>query len=235
MWEACYGVFEVILFMLRFPPDVEGEAPKEVLTPIASETYFQAFKDLVREHPECWHLCQKAEDRCRAEHFPRLARQLREEKGRMPSWSEVFIAAARDDRYWDREVRRPALGFLARGKRKLSTQDEDSEDGNRQKISRTARRRKAEAAARDKGKKDKEDGPDKQTKGKGKGDGKSKHPRKDKAGFFTTTRDGQEICFRFARGDRGDCSDPCPNKRAHVCQKCLQPHRNGSEACTHSS
>ena len=30
-------------------------------------------------------------------------------------WDSVFRAAARNDRYWDREVRRPALAFLARG------------------------------------------------------------------------------------------------------------------------
>ena len=32
-----------------------------------------------------------------------------------PSWSEVFIAAAGDDKSWDREVCRPALRFLASG------------------------------------------------------------------------------------------------------------------------
>ena len=46
-----------------------------------------------------------------------IARMLTDKLGRLPTWSEVFTAASEDDRYWDREVRRPAIGFLARGKR----------------------------------------------------------------------------------------------------------------------
>ena len=46
-----------------------------------------------------------------------MARTLKEEKGRQVTWSEVLIHAAQDDHCWDREVRRPAIGFLARGKR----------------------------------------------------------------------------------------------------------------------
>ena len=44
-----------------------------------------------------------------------MARTLKEEKGRQVTWSEVLIHATLDDRYWDREVRRPAIGFFARG------------------------------------------------------------------------------------------------------------------------
>ena len=58
-----------------------------------------------------------AEDRCRAEHVPRLARKLRNDLSRAPTWSEVFVAAAGDTAYWDREVWKPASGFVARGKR----------------------------------------------------------------------------------------------------------------------
>ena len=87
-----------------------------MVTPIALETYHESFTALVRQHPECWHLYQKAEDRCRAEHFPRLARQLEDKLGRPASWSEVFVEAANDYRFWDKEVRHPAIGFLARGK-----------------------------------------------------------------------------------------------------------------------
>ena len=63
-----------------------------------------------------WHLCQRAEDRCRAEHMPRIARRLATANGgKYPTWTEVFLEAAKDDRYWDKEVRRPAVNFLARG------------------------------------------------------------------------------------------------------------------------
>ena len=33
------------------------------------------------------------------------------------SWSEVLIAAADDSKFWDKEVRRPAMVYLARGKK----------------------------------------------------------------------------------------------------------------------
>ena len=52
--------------------------------------------------------------------FPRLARQLEEKLGRAASWSEVFIEAANDYRFWDKEVRHPAIGFLGRGKQASS-------------------------------------------------------------------------------------------------------------------
>eukprot|EP00974_Lingulodinium_polyedra_P097482 9449686-Lingulodinium_polyedra.AAC.1 len=76
--------------MLRFPAEnpTEDKAKQYVATPIAIEAYHEAFSALVREHPECWHLCQRAEDRCRAELFPRLARRLETTLGRQPSWSE---------------------------------------------------------------------------------------------------------------------------------------------------
>ena len=43
------------------------------------------FQALCSEFPECWHLCQKAEDRCGAEHFPRLWRKLQADKGAEPT------------------------------------------------------------------------------------------------------------------------------------------------------
>eukprot|EP00973_Karenia_brevis_P040609 5616588-Karenia_brevis.AAC.1 len=71
-------------------------------------------------------------------------------------------------------------------------------------------------------------GPGKHLKGHGKG---GDHPRKDAQGRFITDRDGKEICYKFANGGQGACPEPCAQGRAHVCQKCLQPHRNGSTSC----
>ena len=79
VWDASFKVYEIILLMPRFPMG-EGRATKEstyVVTPIALEAYHEAFMELCREHPGCWHLCQRAEDRCQAEHFPRLVRNCR--------------------------------------------------------------------------------------------------------------------------------------------------------------
>ena len=42
------------------------------------------------------------------------------------TWSEVLVHAAQDDRYWDREVRRPAIGFFARGTKRSFSDFETS-------------------------------------------------------------------------------------------------------------
>ena len=54
-WEACFAVWEVIVLMLRYPPDKEGDQPAQVVTPIAIETCLEAFRQLCKEHPESWH------------------------------------------------------------------------------------------------------------------------------------------------------------------------------------
>ena len=75
-WEACFRVYEVILLMLRWEGEAASAQEALVVTPIALEAYYTNFQTLAKEHPECWHLCQRAEDRCRAELFPRLMRKL---------------------------------------------------------------------------------------------------------------------------------------------------------------
>ena len=55
--------------------------------------------------------------------------------------------------------------------------------------------------------------------------GKMQHPRK-YGQFFVTDRDGDQICYKFAKGQPGACSEPCADQRAHVCQVCLGQHPN---------
>ena len=112
------------------------------MTVAALEIYQESFRKLVNSLPECWHLCAVAEDRCRAEHFPRLRRVLRDKhaKGLAPDydeslpWISVMQAAAEDDRFWDEQVRRPATLFLARGgqrgQKRLSSQALEGPDQN---------------------------------------------------------------------------------------------------------
>jgi hypothetical protein len=224
-WDACYKVYEVILLMLRYPreegaPGKKGKKAALVVTPFAVEAYREAFAALCREHPECWHLCQKAEDRCRAEHFPRIARKLTAEDGTQPTWSEVFIAASEDDRYWDREVRRPALCFMARGRKGREEPEAGAPSGKRQRRGRTEPREPRQPA-------EPREPRDGKKGGKG-GKTKRKHPHTDKDGRFCTTREGKQICFSFANGERGACREPCAGERMHVCQHCLQPHSNSA-------
>ena len=237
-WEACWKVYEVILIMLEYPAADAMTDPVPVISLIALEAYYEAFAQLCRENPESWHLCLQAEDRCRAEHMPRLARRL-EAKFGPPSWSDIFIAAAEDGTYWDREVRRPANSWLARGYHLVSMTtaaeraitekalrgggakildkitkplaDDDQENASR-------RLKKQEAKNVKK---------DKKLKGGKKGEGKNgSHPRKNAKGLYVTTTSGQDVCFKFAQNGVKACANPCPCKRAHVCMKCLQPHPN---------
>jgi len=228
-WKACWDVYEVILLMLRWPPADGQDHGSLVATPIALEAYLQNFATLVKENPGCWHLCVTAEDRCRAEHFPRIARRLADISGYTPPWSDVFKAAADDDKYWDKEVRRPALRFLATRGGSASHSESGgagSARGDRTglRANHTEKKRKRERSAKPAGK-----GAGKSAgkgHGKGKGKGKGEHPMKDKKGLFITTREGEQVCFQFAK--QGDCQGAC--NRAHVCQLCLQPHRNAN--CT---
>ena len=238
-WELCWGIFETILFMIVFPPAEEGGDVIPVLEPIAAETYLEAFRTLAKEHPECWHLCCRAEDRARAEHVPRTYRKLKDKLGTAPSWSQVFIEVAEDNRFWDQEVRRPALQFLARNKKPVLDDEIPSfppVPPPAAGAGRPPRDRKRRANTVNLVPNNNNNNGNK--KGKGKGGGKGRggpHPRKDGRGKYITTRDGAEICFGFAnRGPEG-CSTPCPAGRAHVCQKCLQPHHNDSPSCRANS
>jgi hypothetical protein len=89
-----------------------------VVTPTALEYYQETFRQLAFEYAECWLLCCKAEDACRAERLARIRRKMMVQNGGAAvTWSEVLIVAADDAKYWDKEVRRPAMLYLARGKR----------------------------------------------------------------------------------------------------------------------
>ena len=48
--------------------------------------------------------------------------------GAQVSWSDVFVKVANDNKYWDREVHRPAMLDLARGKRGGEPTAADEED-----------------------------------------------------------------------------------------------------------
>ena len=57
---------------------------------------------------------------------------------------------------------------------------------------------------------------------------KSEHPKKWGTRYITDY-DGNEICFKFAKGKAGDCGEPCSQgrvHRVHRCQHCLGSHVN---------
>jgi len=55
--------------------------------------------------------------------------------------------------------------------------------------------------------------------------GSLQHPRK-YGQYFVTSREGTQICYTFAEGQPGSCSEPCPQNRIHCCQLCLGQHPN---------
>ena len=63
------------------------------------------------------------------------------------------------------------------------------------------------------------------TRGKGKDMGGGGLGSKGSDGKFSRDLAGVQICWSWAR-KAGGCSDPCPAKRAHVCEICRGPHRS---------
>jgi len=166
-----------------------------------------------------------------------LARHLGDKLGRPASWSEVFIEAANDYRFWDKEVRHPAIGFLARGKQASSSTEMAEKTVVDSALAQGGGRPPKKKRRNGRGQPQLQPPPPPQRQPQQQGQPQQKehqggeaHPRKDRKGRFTSTRDGTQICFRFTSGERDACPTPCPQGRAHVCQKCLQPHRTAG--CT---
>ena len=249
-WYACWRVFACCCLMLRWPQPVAGSLL--VVTPAALECYQESFRQLAFKYSECWFLCCKAEDSCRAEHLSKIRHErVVANGGAQVSWSDVIIAAASDDEYWDREVRRPAAAYLARGgiwgeptaayeeaptglTTKVRTQSSGGKPGS---IDDSPGQRKKKTRAEEEASRTASPVIGPASPGGGGGNqGASppttqaprweSHPRR-KGRFFITIGDGTEICFSFAKGARDACPEPCQRTRAHVCQSCLGPHRNG--------
>jgi hypothetical protein len=139
-------------------------------------------------------------------------------------WDSVLKAAATDTSFWEKE---PAILYtVGHGRSEPSWVEKQqpqqvSESGSK----RVAKRKRALERKQDQ---QPQQPPPKQQQqqAKGsKGDGKGAHPRKGRDGRYMTTRDGSQICYAW-NNTEGGCSVPCPANRAHVCQRCLQPHRS---------
>jgi hypothetical protein len=168
-------------------------------------------------------------------------------------WDVAFREAAADEGYWHREVDKkvllhtsaitsaarvvdPGFGVLeevsagvhhgqagggptSRAKRPRG-QPSDSESGGSVEANQPAKRPK-------KGKKKKNAGSSTpavaQRSGSPRNRKKADHKRPD--GRFVRNSDGVEICFKYAH-QSGGCQEPCPQKRAHICEWCREQHRS---------
>lgn len=250
----------VLLMLKHPPNSAAGVPPKNVVTVAALEEYVNRISELNDEFPEAWHLLLQAEDKCRGEQFERFRRELTRAKmeGRLPMnlsfdegqpWVGVFCYAARSQDFWDRCVVRPAQTFIARGGTGKNMTKKEAEDTQYNEntaaamhrapgegLSKAARKRQRDKAKiRDLMNPQKfADAPWNVGKtpsgGDGaKGSGSGGHPRKS-GKEFQTDRDGNQICFAFAKGALGACPEPCKNQRSHCCQYCLGAHPNSQ--CT---
>ena len=111
---ACWRVLTCCCLMLRWPQPVAGS--QVVVTSAALEYTRETFRQLAFKHSECWLLCCKAEDTCRAVHLSRIRRgMVVANGGAQVPWSDVLIEAANNVKCRDREVRHPAIVYLAKG------------------------------------------------------------------------------------------------------------------------
>ena len=253
-WQACFN--RAVLYMLRYPVGTSTTPPTKggpvgvvtrepvVIQPHLLELYFEAFMELCLEYPECWHLLMPAEDRMRGERFEHLRRSLARAHaaGKVPvdveydparPWDGVFQAAARDHLYWDSNVRRPAVSFLARARNTPQPALEPMSEGAKASIRNIESAMGAASSQPDAAvKKRKKRKRAKDGKG-GSGDTDSKeekevavnkklvdkqnnrdHPKK-WGGMFHTTQEGKPVCYAFAKGSSPDaCPGNCKNGRA---------------------
>ncbi|CAE8696540.1 unnamed protein product, partial [Polarella glacialis] len=235
-WQSCFRVYKAILFMLRYDQDaVPGpgsQAPRKIVSPASIEMYYENFRALSHEFPEAWHLCMSAEDRMRGEHLERIKRLLDRAllQGQVPlgivynaanPWDGVFQYAAQDAAFWDANVRRPALTFLARNRQVPRFEDAavmNASAGAQQSLynaesSNTAGQGTKRPAAVQQEK------------------GRQETVEVKWGGVFHTGQCGTQICYEYAKGERGSCSEPCQTQKLHSCQKCLGKHRNNSTEC----
>ena len=145
----------------------------------------------------------------------------------LPPWIGVFTAAARDSEYWQKEVRRPAIEFIARricgsvGSSAVVPMDAagalehavtvvggdpSSNAGSGERRKRT-RGGNSEACLEKTARVPPSTRPP------------TTHPKRERPeGVFKTERNGLDICSNYA--ERG----PCASGRVHCCHICLGPH-----------
>ena len=188
------------------------------------EAYGEHIRELAALYP--WHLVYQSDVRMRSEQFQRIKRELEASNtagqvryGFKPArpWPAVFAAAVLDsEKFWNSEVREPAVIWLASGgsrsgggssssKRKEKSDDSDDEEP-------PAKRRKG--AKR------------KTTKGDLSECNSSKQ-------IWLKNKKGLEICnlWNHNKCGKSNAQSKCKNSRSHQCNKCLGPHQAGDAAC----
>ena len=185
VWRACWETFAVAAVSLKVAK----------LATLAR--YAQKFEERCNRYPKAWHLCVRADDRCRAEFWVAERRRQQRFSEAHPSltandplmpWNLVIKGSSENLGYWLHELQELALMY---------TQQAEAPPSHIHQL------RDAPPPRKDKG-----------NKGKG-GQG---HPRK-RGAQYVTNKQGREVCWKF---NKKTCGPGCP--RAHVCFRCLGDH-----------
>ena len=242
-WERSWRVF-------GFAMEVLGAATRTRLS-----RYRDQVAQLARDYPNFWWMVACADYTMRRSHLERIRRRLESEHVQLIAaglrsafdparpWDYAFRDAARDSEFWAKEVDKKVIMFTTAQKSKNQLTDPgfgdlrlessaegggpgrgrgrpggDSPDGTDM-SERKKLRRGSQDPTRDR------------TRGAGgaAGKGKTKGGRglpkeKNAEGNFYRDAVGVNICWAWNRAANG-CSDPCPSKRAHVCERCRGSHR----------
>ena len=219
-WLASWSVFENALLMFEVKDSAGDRIP--MVTQSALDLYRDRFRDLVVRYPHVWHLLVVAEDRCRAEHFPRLRRKLTEDHDH---GLEAQGGRGRGSSGWRRTTRstgtstcetRPSASWprVRSGPRRVApARAPESQEGNRQ---RPPRKRKYKEKLDKQGETSGVPPPPTPVAegkgGKGKG---GKGLKRDAKGRFLTDQMGRNICFGYGEGV---CTaETCPKGFVHIC------------------
>ena len=192
-WKRAWAVFKTASIM-------EGIATAAVL-----DRYEAKFEARCGRYPKSWHICARADIRCRSELWGRERVRLEifhlahpELSAFDPAipWNAVIKSSVECYDFWDEELKEPALAFENQSGRSAPPPPPAVGDDRKP----LQRKRPA---------------PDTQTDYR-RGDGR-----------YTHSVDGVQICYKYNR-EAGGCSDAgctAVPPRAHVCEFCRGQHR----------
>lgn len=208
-WRECWAVFRTAAVMLSL-------ALAGVL-----DRYEAMFVERCERYPNAWHICARADIRCRSEMWV-TERWAQEEfhnthptmsafNPAMP-WNSVIKASATNNEFWDRELKEPAQNFsFAANPRSDRATAAPSNFGGLPAPP-------APPPVNPRPKK-------KQRTGQPKGQANKAEDARRPDGRYYRDRHGVELCYVWNRADGGCSNGACPNGRAHACEFCRQPHR----------
>ena len=195
------------------------------------DLYGEFLRGFVQNYGQgCWHIIYQADVRMRSEQMERIRRQLEIEKASMTPaeqarlgydpnkpWDGVFArATTRSKDFWDSELKDKCLLYIT----KVMTKPDTLDDGTTQPDI-GGGGIPSGSAPQGKGNKGKQQRRTQTQTGisKGKGKTKSQHST---AAATQGGKNGREACLIW---NRGQCAEPCPSGRLHMCCVCGSNHR----------